>query len=66
MNRDELQKRLGELRIAEREAIHNLGFIVGRIEELKQVLDNLSEKPTVIRGGKKAEAAIKADKAEKR
>ena len=68
---DKLKARLEELETTEAQAIHNLGFVAGRIQEVKDLIaeceaESDDERPSVERGGKVAEVAVMPEKPEKR
>ena len=66
---DKLKARLEELRTSEAQAIHGLGFVAGRIQELQELIAQLEAegpRPTVEHGGIKAETMLKAVETEKR
>lgn len=66
---DKLKARLEELEPTEAQAIHNLGFVAGRIQEVKDLIADLESgeaKPTVERAGKPVEIAVDNTKTEKR
>jgi hypothetical protein len=64
---DELKKRREELEMAKLEAVQNVGIIVGRVEELNEIIAKLeAERKVVDITGKPVETAAKGNKPEKR
>jgi queuine/archaeosine tRNA-ribosyltransferase len=66
---DELKARLTELETAEAQAIHNLGVVNGRMQEIRDLIAKLEAEPprkTVEHGGTKTETTLKAVETEKR
>lgn len=66
---DKLKARLEELETTEAQAIHNLGFVAGRIQEVKDLIAELESEesgPTVEKAGRPVEIAVDNTKTEKR
>jgi len=67
---DKLKARLEELKTSEAQAIHGLGFVAGRIQELQELIAQLESEPPpsniVEHGGTPTETMLHAVKTEKR
>jgi len=67
---DKLRERLAELETAEAQAIHNLGVVNGRMQEIRDLIAKLEAEPpptkTVEHGKVKTETMLHAVEPEKR
>lgn len=66
---DKLKARRDELRQEEARAIHGLGFVAGRLQEIEEWITELESGksgPTVERAGKPVEVVVDNTKTEKR
>jgi len=66
---NKLKARLAELETVEAQAIHQLGVVAGRLQEIKDLIAELEAegpRPTVEHGGKQTETMLHAVEPEKR
>jgi len=66
---NKLKARLAELETVEAQAIHQLGVVAGRLQEIKDLIAQLEAegpRPTVEHGGTKTETMLHAVEPEKR
>lgn len=66
---DKLKARLAELETVEAQAIHQLGVVAGRLQEIKDLIAQLEaegSRPVVEHGGIPTETTLQAVKPEKR